>query len=88
MAPRWQDTHLRLMAELPVRTYTKDAPAPAIDTLAPRRGGRPSTSLTARRRARIIAMRKEGVSERDMAVRLGISRTAVQKHLRAMTGKP
>ena len=71
---------MRLMSQLPVCTHTR--------SLRPddnwRYSGRPPAALSAIRRKRIAGYLREKLSERTIAVRLGISRTAVSKQIRAM----
>ena len=83
MSSPWQRAHVQLLEEraFPVRTHEWRPPAPpkVVNPPAPR-------SETQRRRQRIRRWLTEDperrLSERELAVQLEISRTAVQKHIR------
>lgn len=65
------EAHLRMMSTLPIRTHAQRDP---IYTPHP----------TLERRERIRQLMAEGVKYRHIPEILGISRTAVQKHIRAI----
>jgi len=66
------------MAQLPMRTHTWQLPPPARQT------GRPIGNKPQHRRQQIRKLLAAGVARRAMAALVGISRTAVQRHLRAI----
>lgn len=86
----WQRAHLEILEHraLPVRTHEWRPPAndpasgPDEAELAARR------DLTAQRRAQIRDLLAAGKSERAIAKLVGISRTSVQRHRRALAGLP
>jgi DNA-binding NarL/FixJ family response regulator len=67
------EAHLRMLTTLPVRTHEWSKPhAPASEIDAPNR------------RQKIRQLIAEGVKKRHIHTLIGVSRTAVQKHLRAI----
>ena len=86
----WQAVHFRLMQTLPVRTHERREPVQTSERIPPpprmpgRRGGELATQRRNRIRVWMQADPEERASERDFADELGISRTMVQKHMRAI----
>jgi DNA-binding NarL/FixJ family response regulator len=83
----WKAVHLQLLERLPVRHHEWRPPADALDRyfgVQQKFAGTPPAAITANRRARIRALLAAGVKKRQIPARIGISRTAVQKHIRAI----
>lgn len=80
MSP-WQAVHLQLLQRLPVRRHEWQPPPEGPYD------GRQPKQITEYRRAQIRKMLADGVPKRHMGPRLEISRTAVQKHLRAIAAE-
>lgn len=76
---QWQDVHLRLLSQLPVRTHTK-AVAPPTD-IASRPQGR---AWAMWRRGEIRRMHAEGMTVKAMAAELDITDCSVRQHLYAI----
>ena len=74
-----QRAHERLLATLPVHTHLRADQPPRVWGGA--RVAKPSRG--AQTRAAVLSLLKRGTPTRRIAVMLGISRTAVQKHMRA-----
>lgn len=68
------EAHLRMLATLPVRTHAMAEPSVPVERTGP----------TLLRRRRIRELLAAGVTKRRIHTILGVSRTAVQKHLRAI----
>lgn len=73
------EAHLRMLATLPVRTHTQQAA-----TGARAHKGVVDSHIVEERRRHIRRLLSQGVSERRMCVIVGISRTSIQKHIRAI----
>lgn len=72
------EAHLRMLSTLPVRTHEQRPEQRENPT------GRPPVKTTEVRRHRIRELIAAGVKKRHMGDIIGISRTAIQKHLRAI----
>jgi DNA invertase Pin-like site-specific DNA recombinase len=68
------EAHLRMLATLPVRTHAMVEPTEPVI--------RPGPTLL--RRQRIRELLAQGVTKRRIHTIIGVSRTTVQKHLRAI----
>jgi len=78
MSRPWERIHFQLSTALPVRTHYHRPPPPERQT------GRPIGNKPHHRRQKIRELLAQGVKRRHMAAIVGISRTAVQRHLRAI----
>lgn len=81
MITPWSIAHERMQTALKPRTIEARPQPPQRQT------GRPIGNKPQNRRQRIRDMLAAKVSSRVMADRIGISRTAVQRHLRAIRGE-
>ena len=82
-----QAVHLQLLERLPVRTHHWRPPVELDDRYFGVRHkfvGTPPAAITELRRRKIRALLAAGVPKRHIPARLGISRTSVQKHIRAI----
>lgn len=82
---RWQAVHLQLLERLPVRTHYWRPPVELDDRYFGVRHkfvGTPPAAITAMRRRKILELLRAGMAKRQIPARLGISRPAVQKHIR------
>lgn len=78
MITPWSIAHERMRQQCQVRTIEQRPPPPS------RKTGRPVGTKPQHRREQIRRLLAAGVKKRHMAVRVGISRTAIQRHLRAI----